>query len=192
MENHLLSMITAASNNFRRDMGILCAIFDGYTQPGAPKQPASLFHLKAVFEKQELLGAYRAAMHQATAYPPSLMPTDREELTKKGISTHGIPDRGAIASAPLPAQGLSAANLSANAERLRTATQGLSNSLEVQLVMQILGDAVVNGTIAPLVMDQRFREGVNQLVQHARQSHPSANVPLSPAAYALSTAKNHH
>lgn len=170
MQARITQVIQAAMQNFRRDVAELIPLFDACTQPGQQTPSMQSFHLRAAFDYRQLLASYRTT-HSMPAMPaPTLEPELREALARRGISTHDIPDRAAVAG-----QGLMHEELPEAPRRLRDAQQGSEYGKEVQMILHLLGDAIVKGEIPPLVMGQAFREGLNDLFEQAR-NRPAAGI----------------
>lgn len=159
LQHRLVSTIMVARNNFRKDIAELVAIFDGLTQPGATPPSNSTFHIQAAFDNRELLDAYKVT-NSMPVLPPSITSDTRDMLTRRGISSHGVAERGA--------QGLMHGALPANAQQLREAAQGGKHGREVQIVLHVLGAAIMRGEIPNLVMNEQFRDGLAQLIDQAR------------------------
>lgn len=179
MHARLVQVIQVAMQNFRRDVAELLPLFDACTQPGKTLPSMQSFHLRAAFEYRQLLGAYRLTNNLPVVAPATLEPEVREALARRGISAHDVPDRGAAVA---NGQGLLHQELPEAPKRLRDAQQGGEYGKEVQMILHLLGDAIVKGEIPPLVMSAAFREGLQQVVQDARNQPPGGEgAPHHPA-----------
>ena len=166
LQNRLMPILQAASNNFRKEIVELIELFDSFTQPSSKIPAGSTYHIRAAFTNRELLDTYRLANNLLTP-PPTLTPESREMLAQRGISTHGIPDRGAGISVDVAA-GLLHSALPPNAAQLRGSAQGSQYGREVQIILHVLGEAIVRKEIPNIVMDQHFREALARVIAQAR------------------------
>jgi hypothetical protein len=94
------------------------------------------------------------------------------------VSTHGIADRAEVAQAA-QANGLLHTALPNNAAQLRETAQGSQYGREVQMILHVLGEAIVRKEIPNLVMDHQFREALSRVIADARPAGASS-APLMP------------
>ncbi len=168
LQQRLMPILHAASSNFRKEIAELIELYDSFTQPSTKIPTGSTYHIRAAFQYRELLDAYRAANNLLIPPPPTLTTETREMLTRRGVSTHGISDRGATASSDAAVGGLLHAALPANVALLREAAQGSQHGREVQMILHVLGEAIIRKEIPNLVMDQNFREALARVISDAR------------------------
>lgn len=174
LQHRLMPILQAASSNFRKEIADLIELFDSFTQPSSKIPTGSTYHIRAAFQNRELLDAYRVANNLLIPPPPTLTPETREMLTRRGVSTHGISDRGAGASPEAVVGGLLHAALPANAALLREAAQGSQYGREVQMILHVLGEAIIRKEIPNLVMDHHFREALSRVIADARPAAAQA------------------
>ncbi len=167
LQHRLLPILQAAAQNFRKELDELMTLFDAFTQPGQKIPTGSTYHIRAAFMHRELVEAYRVASNLAKPPTPTLTAETREMLTRRGVSTHGIGDRpeGMNAAAT---NGLLHSALPNNAVQLRETAQGSEYGREVQMILHVLGEAVVRKEIPNLVMDRQFREALSRVIADAR------------------------
>lgn len=168
LQRRLMPILQAASNNFRKEVAELIELFDSFTQPNSKIPTGSTYHIRTAFTHRELLEAYRTAHHLLTPPPPTLTPETREILTRRGVSTQGIPDRGGNGISVDATAGLLHSALPPNAAQLREAAQGSQHGREVQMIIHVLGEAVVRKEIPNIVMNQQFREALARVIADAR------------------------
>lgn len=183
LQHRLMPILQAASSNFRKEIADLIELFDSFTQPSSKVPTGSTYHIRAAFQNRELLDAYRVANNLLIPPPPTLTAEVRDMLTRRGVSTHGISDRGAGASPEAVVGGLLHAALPNNAALLREAAQGSQHGREVQMILHVLGEAIVRKEIPNLVMDQNFREALARVIADARPAAAqlaSAHPQISP------------
>lgn len=170
MARRLTSTISVAGNNFRRDVGELLSIYDGFTQPTINLPVCSAFHAQAAFANRELLNTYRGVNGlPLPASPPTVTPEIRKTLERFGVSAPAIPDR-VLQPVPVPAaaQGLMHHALPAGATALQQTAQGDQYGKEVQMILHVLGNAIVAKEIQPLVMNDAFRAALAKAIDNAR------------------------
>lgn len=184
LQHRLMPILQAASNNFRKELAELIELFDSFTQPSAKIPTGSTYHIRAAFSNRELMDAYRVANNLLIPPPPTLTPETREILTRRGVSTHGIADRGAGAAADT-VSGLLHSALPSNAAQLREAAQGSQYGREVQMILHVLGEAIVRKEIPNLVMDQNFREALSRVIADARPVGATGLPPIPDLAPSL-------
>jgi hypothetical protein len=164
MLSRVMPTITAAVQNFRRDVLQLLEIYDGFTQPGRALPKATAFHCRAAFAFRDVLEEYRRTNHMPMLQAPSLNTAAREQLTRYGVDTRGIADAGTV-------KGILHEQLPANVQALREAARNQEDELqEVRLMLRVLQEAVVRGDIPPLQFTETLREGLRFAVLRARQT----------------------
>lgn len=162
----ILPVIEPAIQNFRREVADIMSIYEGFTQPSVSLPKCSAFHAQAAFENKELIEAYRVA-YSLPAWPePTLTAEGRTMLEKFGVPTHHIAERSATAMRP--EESIAQYALPKAPIALREAAQGMAHGKEVQMILHTLGQAIVRGEIAGLVMDERFRSALQKAVEEAR------------------------
>lgn len=167
LQRRLLPLIGAAGQNFRKELGELLELFDAFTQPSNKIPTGSTYHIRAAFENRELIEAYRAAHDLPMMPPPTLTPETREMLMRRGVSIHNIGDRSERVESAV-ANGLLHSALPTNAIQLRETAQGSQYGREVQMILHVLGEAIVRKEIPNLVMDHQFREALARVIADAR------------------------
>lgn len=177
MQRRLLPLIAAAGQNFRKELMELQELFDAFTQPGNKIPTGSTYHIRAAFTNRELIEAYRIANDMPMLPPPTITAETREMLTRRGVSVHGIGDRSERSEAS--ANGLLHSALPSNAMQLRETAQGSQYGREVQMILHVLGEAIVRKEIPNLVMDHQFREALSRVIADARPLGASS-APLMP------------
>ena len=167
--NRITMMAQVAATNFSRDIAGLVKLYDDFTASIRDELPSvSSFQLQTAFGNDALLKAYRAHHNIAENSHPTLTGRARELLTRYKIACDHIPsyDPSRQAAVPLPAAPAS----------LRAAFQASSYTQELQVIEQALQFAVDRGMIAPLTIDQPFREQMRAAIASARQSPSQASL----------------
>lgn len=172
----LLPIIESTMQNFRRDLAELLQMYDALTQPNMQVPHVSAFHAQAMFEHRELLEMFRTAQGMPPLPEPSLTPEVRTMLQKFGVPVHQIADRSAVLG--IPSQVLASY---VQKSEPREATQGKAHGKEVQLILHVLGQAIVRNEIPGLVMDEHFRGALQQAVEDARIATTVAATELEQA-----------
>lgn len=178
LQRRLLPMIAAAGHNFRKELGELLELFDAFTQPSNKIPTGSTYHIRAAFANRELIEAYRVANGMPMVPPPTITQETRDMLTRRGVSTHGVGDRSERVEITV-ANGLLHSALPNNAVQLRETAQGSQYGREVQMILHVLGEAIVRKEIPNLVMDHQFREALSRVINDARPVSAS-EAPLMP------------
>lgn len=178
LQQRLLPVLHAATQNFRKELDELMTLFDAFTQPGHKIPTGSTYHIRAAFQHRELIEAYRLASNLAQPLPPTLTAEIRDVLTRRGVSTHGIADRAEGLEAA-QSHGLLHTALPTNAMQLRETAQGSQYGREVQMILHVLGEAIVRKEIPNLVMDHQFREALARVIADARPKG-AGSAPLIP------------
>lgn len=177
LQHRLLPILQAAAQNFRKELDELMALFDAFTQPGQKIPTGSTYHIRAAFQHRELIEAYRLVSGFASLPAPTLTAETREMLTRRGVSTHGIGDRAETMQAA-SAHGLLHTALPNNAVQLRETAQGSQYGREVQMILHVLGEAIVRKEIPNLVMDHQFREALSRVITDARPVGAASLPPI--------------
>lgn len=172
MARRIASTIAIAGNNFRRDVGELLEIYDGFTQPTLKLPVCSAFHAQAAFANRELLNTYRGVNGlPLPASAPTVTPEIRKTLERFGVSAPAIADRVLqVVPVPAAAQGLMHHALPTGPAALQQAAQGDQYGKEVQMILHVLGNAIVAKEIQPLVMNDAFRAALAKAVDQARMA----------------------
>ncbi len=177
MQHRLMPMLAAAGQNFRKELLDLLELFDAFTQPSNKIPTGSTYHIRAAFAHRELIEAYRIAHNLPMQPPPTVTQETREMLVRRGVSIHGIGDRSERIE--LSPQGMLQSVLPANAVQLRETAQGSQYGREVQMILHVLGEAIVRKEIPNLVMDHQFREALSRVIADARPMG-AGSPPLMP------------
>ncbi len=178
LQRRLLPLVSAAGQNFRKELSELMDLFDAFTQPSNKIPTGSTYHIRAAFANRELIEAYRTANDLPMLPPPTVTAEAREMLTLRGVSLHGVGDRSERIEVAA-ASGLLHSALPTNAMQLRQTAQGSQYGREVQMILHVLGEAIVRKEIPNLVMDHQFREALSRVIADARPIGAS-NAPLMP------------
>lgn len=182
LQHRLIPIVDAAGQNFRRELSELMELFDAFTQPSNKIPTGSTYHIRAAFGNRELIESYRVASAAPMVPAPTVTAETREMLARRGVSTHGIGDRSERVDT-ITANGLLHTALPTNAMQLRQTAQGSQYGREVQMILHVLGEAIVRKEIPNLVMDHQFREALSRVISDARP-----NVTESAAAALLEAA----
>jgi len=167
MANRIISMVRVVATNFRRDVGELVAIYDGFTQPALKLPMCNAFQAQAAFSNRELLKAYRTMQGMEAPATPTITEPIRKILERFGVATHGFALRD-VSGEEAPNKGLMHAALPVGPAALKQAAQGNAYGKEVQLILHTLGLAVASHEIQPLVMNDAFRAALAKAVDAAR------------------------
>lgn len=175
-QHRLMPIIAAAGQNFRKELLDLLELFDAFTQPSNKIPTGSTYHIRAAFANRELIEAYRIANNMPMLPPPTITQETREMLIRRGVSIHGIGDRSERIE--LSPQGMLQGALPANAVQLRETAQGSQYGREVQMILHVLGEAIIRKEIPNLVMDHQFREALARVIADARPMGATGLPPI--------------